>query len=165
MKYYPGRESLGTVEAVDQTMITQWNRVVGYSDLVYVIGDIAMGGNVEKTMGIYQRLNGTKILVTGNHDNKMLRNPKFFELFKEVHLTYHERVINGQLIVMCHFPIWEWHQIHRNSWHLHGHLHGKPHGIPGKILDVSADGHDLTPWSFEDVKRYMDKRELRTHHT
>jgi calcineurin-like phosphoesterase family protein len=43
-----------------------WNRVVAEDDLVYYLGDFAM--NVRSVPHLMQQLNGTKILIPGNHD-------------------------------------------------------------------------------------------------
>ena len=165
MKHYPdGRDRFVDVSALDEHMIRVWNEKIAPSDRVYHIGDVG-GFDIERTIKVVQRLNGSKFLVPGNHDRKALKNEKFRSLWATIYpYSYAEISCEGQPIVLCHFPIWEWMQIHRGWWHIHGHVHGKPTGIPGKILDVGVDGHDLSPWSWEEIVRYMDKRPVRTHH-
>lgn len=52
---------------MNEVMIKNWNEVVSPSDTIYHLGDFALG---PKTLwrGYMERLNGTKILVKGNHD-------------------------------------------------------------------------------------------------
>ena len=48
---------------------------------------------------------------------------------------------------------------------LHGHCHNNmdnwknEHMPKAKILDVGVDGHNFKPWSFEEIKEYMKKKE------
>src|SRR3989344_4017153 len=56
-----------TVEEMNETMIERWNRRVGKDDLVIHLGDFGLG-NKEKINEIRKRLNGTIILIKGNHD-------------------------------------------------------------------------------------------------
>lgn len=145
-----------------EEMIRIWNSHIQSRDIVYHLGDFDLKKDVVQ---IARRLNGSKYLVPGNHDRKAIKDPAFRREFAEVFpYSYAEISINRQMIVLSHFPYWEWNQIHRGAWHLHGHVHGKPTGIPGKILDVSADGNNLRPWSFERIEAYMSRRETRSHH-
>lgn len=163
-QWYPLRASLGDYVQQTEAMIERWNSVVQSKDIVYHIGDFGSYDEVYNTKVIRQ-LKGRIHLVPGNHDKRLLKNTGIIE---RCSLIYTERVVNvsvnGQPIVLCHFPIWEWHNIHRGYWHLHGHLHCKPHGIPGKIMDVSSDGHNLTPISFDYIKTQMDLLPVRLHH-
>jgi calcineurin-like phosphoesterase family protein len=164
MKHYPDRNRFGTVEELDEWMIQEWNKKIGKKDKVYHIGDFG-SFNVEHSTRVVRRLNGSKELVPGNHDKKHIKTDAFAREWAAIHpYSYKEISVEGQQIVLSHFPIWEWMQIHRGWWHVHGHVHGKPTGIPGKIIDAGVDGSGLLPRSFEEVKAYMDARELRTHH-
>jgi len=61
---------------MDKALIRNWNRVVGPHDLVYHLGDFAVGGG---PAGPYlDQLNGRIILIHGNHDERIdhLFNPK-----------------------------------------------------------------------------------------
>lgn len=164
MKHYPDRGRFASVDEVDEHMIDNWNSKIGRKDLVYHIGDFG-SFNVEHSIKIVRRLNGRKELVPGNHDRKHIASPIFAREWSQIHpYSYREISVEGQRIALCHFPLWEWMQIHRGWWHIHGHVHGKPTGIPGKILDVGVDGNNLTPWSFDEVKAFMEARPTRFHH-
>lgn len=56
-----------SVPEMDEMMIHQWNSVVGIDDTVFVLGDYAMGDR-QKGLQYLRRMNGTKVLVNGNHD-------------------------------------------------------------------------------------------------
>jgi calcineurin-like phosphoesterase family protein len=49
-----------------------------------------------------------------------------------------------------------WEKSHYNSWHLFGHSHGKLPSF-GKSFDIGVDTNDFYPYSFDEVKKIMDK--------
>lgn len=57
-----------SVEEMNATMIKNWNSVVGKDDLVIHLGDFAFG-NKQSARDIMNKLNGTKMLIMGNHDH------------------------------------------------------------------------------------------------
>jgi calcineurin-like phosphoesterase family protein len=53
---------------MDETLIQNWNKVVKPGDIVYHLGDVAMGDR--PALGsVMARLNGRKRLIVGNHDD------------------------------------------------------------------------------------------------
>ena len=58
-----------TAEEGDEFMVDRWNAVVRPEDKVYHLGDVAM----HKAGLATWRLNGTKVLIRGNHDIYKLR--------------------------------------------------------------------------------------------
>ena len=125
------------VDDMNEQMILEWNSKVASTDVVYILGDIAFC-SADKASEIVNRLNGSKHLIVGNHDEKNLKNARFRECFASVQ-HYLRLVYNKQLVIMCHFPIYDHDQAGRGSLMLHGHLHGTPHPIPGRIKDVGMD--------------------------
>lgn len=55
------------VDEMNAALIDRWNSTVTDRDVVYVLGDFAMG-RIADTLPLAQRLHGMKILVPGNHD-------------------------------------------------------------------------------------------------
>lgn len=160
-QFYPDtRGKFDTVEKLDAHIIKEWNNSIGPDDDVFLLGDLG-GGHPKHLDNCLWQLNGNKVLITGNHDKKIWRDVK--KHFVEVHQAYHEDWIEGQFVVMCHYPIWEWNSIHHGTYHVHGHLHGRPHNVPGRILDVGIDNHNLRPFSFEEIRQFMESREIRKH--
>lgn len=162
LKFYDHRAALGSADGVDEEMIKRWNARVGHNDVVYHLGDFSMG-RAARTKEVISQLNGKIILIPGNHDKLIHSDESIQRMFYQIAPMYHEVTIDRQHIVLCHFPIWEWHRIHYGSWHLHGHLHGKPHEIPGKIFDVGVDGNDLCVYHISEVEKYMLSKPTRTH--
>lgn len=56
-------------ENFNELIIKNWNKLVTPEDLVIHLGDVILGRNSELS-GITGRLNGTKVLARGNHDNE-----------------------------------------------------------------------------------------------
>ena len=70
------------VEEMNETIIVNWNKVIGKDDTVFHLGDFCLGGSAEWTK-ILDRLNGKIHLIVGNHDLKNLRQG-FINRFEEV---------------------------------------------------------------------------------
>lgn len=164
MQHYAHRSVFADEVEMTEFQITLWNSLIKPKDIVYHIGDFGAYHHAD-SIAVVKRLNGRKHLVPGNHDIKLIKQAEFTRHWTEVFpYSYKEISVDKQKIILCHYPIWEWNQLHRGSWHLHGHLHGKPHGIPGKILDVGVDGNALRPYNLSDVREFMETRPVRYHH-
>ena len=55
------------VERMDKVLINNWNKTVNKNDIVYHLGDFALGSKSYKQK-ILAELNGNIILIRGNHD-------------------------------------------------------------------------------------------------
>lgn len=110
------------VEEQDEYIIKQWNSVVNADDDVWELGDISWYA-ADKTIEIFNRLNGNKHLCVGNHDQKLLKNDNVRKLFVEI-VDYKEIYLNNKSgIVLCHYPI-PCYNKHLYGWyHLYGHVH------------------------------------------
>jgi calcineurin-like phosphoesterase family protein len=144
------KRPFSTVDEMNAALIERWNRKVGAGDLVYHLGDFAWGD----WEPILEQLNGDIILIRGGHDKKSAR--KFTSRFLHV-ADLLDIVVEGYAVVLCHYCLRVWNKSHYDSWHLFGHSHGQLPAF-GKSLDVGVDGHDFTPWSWEEVKDYMAGR-------
>lgn len=106
----------------DYYIINNWNNAVGYDDDVYLLGDISWYGST-KTIEIFDKLNGNIHLIRGNHDNKVLKNPKLRERFCEI-TDYKELTDDkGNGLVLCHYPLITFKNHYYNWWHFYGHVH------------------------------------------
>jgi calcineurin-like phosphoesterase family protein len=126
------------VSHMNSEMIRMWNDLICDDDVVYILGDVCFM-RLDDAVATVRELKGKKILIEGNHDQKLLKNSEFRSCFAEIH-KYLDINRNGVKIVMFHYPIAEWDQQYRGSVHFHGHLHGKPSGIERyRARDVSID--------------------------
>ena len=148
-------------EKMNETLISNWNSVVGKNDLVYHLGDIGFASHT-KIRSILERLNGKIHLIQGNHDKwKVIKklNDLFVAVdnYKEIKHQYEKEVYH---ICMMHYPIASWNRSHYGSLMLHGHAHGGYIGN-GKIIDVGVDTElaNYYPLLLDDVIEYSKKLE------
>lgn len=166
MKFCPATRPWSSVEEMDNAMIEQWNIQVSPEDTVYILGDFSFH-KLQKTLEILYRLNGKKTLIIGNHDEHLLKHPEFRNVFYGVYpyaCIELPNPVDGtpQLVVMLHYPIYEWNRMHRGAFHLHGHVHGKEIPVDGRIMDVGFDPHGrLLSW--EEVYNTLIDKPIRTH--
>jgi calcineurin-like phosphoesterase family protein len=144
-----------TVEAMDEALISRWNDCVGPDDIVYHLGDFSYRST--KAADTYrQRLNGTIHLISGNHDDQTLRDHAGLFASVQTMLTIK---VEGQRLVLFHFPLREWPHAYSGAWHLFGHVHGnlddQPHGFS---LDVGVDSHQFRPWSMRELTTKFEHR-------
>jgi calcineurin-like phosphoesterase family protein len=160
MKFNPHTRPYSSLEDMDEKMIESWNKDVAPGSLVYILGDVSFY-KPKKTVEILNNLNGSKILIKGNHDSSNLKDQGFRDCFIEIH-DYFEAKIVDRYMCLFHFPIYDWHKIHHGAYHLHGHVHGKHLGIGGRILDVGWDNFGRVV-SYDEVVYILDQSEVRVH--
>ena len=152
------------VDDMTEQLVKRWNAKVPEDGIVFINGDFAYSGNIEKLRALLARLNGEKHLIFGNHDhqNKLTR-PSVQSLFESAHEMLYLEVQEGdhiQGIHLCHYPMVSWNQKERGSWNLFGHIHSGPSTqrihrmfpfIPGQY-DVGVDNNDYAPISYIEVR-------------
>lgn len=163
------------VHEMHKSLITNWNHKISENDIVFILGDFAHTGDVEKIKLLLVALNGIKYLILGNHDyqNKFNRK-KVRDLFAGTYdildIKIHDDEIEDgyQWINLCHYPIESWSKRQKGSWHLHGHIHSGPKStssdrniqfFPNRY-DVGVDNNMYTPLSYQEVKTIITKQNL-----
>jgi calcineurin-like phosphoesterase family protein len=110
-----------TVEEMDNTLIKNWNKAVSNEDCVWILGDISWHDD-KKTAEIFKQLNGTKILIKGNHDS-IKRGSELVKCFTSVQ-DYAEFYLDKKnKVIMSHYPMPFWNGQFRDTIHLYGHVH------------------------------------------
>jgi calcineurin-like phosphoesterase family protein len=151
------------VEYMNETMISEWNDIVEQKDTVYILGDVAFLPSL-KAINIMKRLSGNKILIAGNHDKKILKDPVFRSCFQSIH-DYLEVNYDGTKICMFHYPIAEWNQMHRGSVHFHGHLHGSVSGMEEyRCRDMGMDATGSIVITMEEAIASAMTGKIKGHH-
>ncbi len=77
-------------ENFEKRLEKNWNRVVGENDVVVIPGDISWGMHIEECLEDFRfldSLNGTKIIMKGNHDYWWATKSKTEKFFAENDLT------------------------------------------------------------------------------
>lgn len=120
-----------TVEEMEHVIITNWNKKVKNSDIVYILGDFCFKSPTE-WIRLLSILNGEKHLIIGNHDENRLNN-EIIRMFKTVQF-YKEVKDCGRKVILSHYPILFYKQAYSsNTYMLFGHVHNKTEEV--KFVD------------------------------
>ncbi|CTQ47340.1 metallophosphoesterase [Roseibium aggregatum] len=142
-----------SVEEMDETLIDLWNGIVGKNDRVIHLGDFAYKCDADQLKRIFNRLNGRKTLIVGNHDNERTLRLPWDNLDirgKEISVAqqlYHKFPgPDGRQIpfFLSHYAARTWPGLHRGSCHVFGHSHGRMPDL-GRSCDV---GVDVPEWNY-----------------
>lgn len=107
------------VEEMNAELIRRWNEAVRPCDTVYVLGDM-FWVNMSTAIEVLNQLNGTIILVKGNHDR--CYDARLKKCFAKV-VDYLEVEDGEDHIVLSHYPI-PCFKNHFYGWlHFYGHVH------------------------------------------
>lgn len=158
---------------MNEEMIRRWNETVGPDDLVFHLGDVALG-SIADSLPLVGRLNGYKILVPGNHDrifsgeSERKRErflPEYWKVFQAVAAeTVHGELADGTRFVMSHFPYQG--DSHENDRHvdkrptdyglhlIHGHIHEKRR-TEGRMINVGVDVNNFRPVSEDEIINWV----------
>lgn len=129
----------------DEAIVERWNALVRPEDEVWHLGDFAFDCSLEHARSVFDRLNGTKHLIIGNHERLGRRLP-----WASQHDGIHQIAVDGRRLVLCHYAMRVWPGIWRGALHLYGHTHGS---LPGtrRSADVGVDCWDLRPVALPEI--------------
>lgn len=146
------------------TIVSRWNTEVKPGDVIYHLGDFALSWgkkHIDVIDKLLSMLNGNKWLIVGNHDRAEVTKNMRWNQVKDYHeIKIDLGGIHKQRIVMSHYPMRSWNQMHRGAWMLHGHSHGSLTDIGGRIMDVGVDCHGYRPISVDEIAEFMSGREV-----
>lgn len=137
------RPDFTDIEQHNETLIKNWNSIVKPKDKVYHLGDIGFK-SFSQIQVIFNRLNGTKVLIKGNHDNFKLS--QYAQLFKDVRACH-----QLDKFILTHIPIHP-DSLYRWKANIHGHLHDLIIEN-NKYFNVSVEHINYTPIDFEIIKK------------
>jgi calcineurin-like phosphoesterase family protein len=129
----------------DAALIRNWNEVVSVDDEVWHLGDFARGASAQ-VGELLSALNGRKHLIIGNNDE-----PATIKCGRWASIQHYAEIeLNGQLLILCHYPFRTWNKIGKKSINLHGHSHGRLTPAP-RQYDVGVDAQGLRPVSLNTI--------------
>lgn len=147
-----------SVEEMDEHMVERWNSVVGKGDRVWHLGDFAFGRDA---LDIAGRLNGTKELILGNHDQ--YPNAAYLQYFRKLHGAVYLR---EKMFIMTHVPVHPGNLAGSKCFNIHGHFHEKfvQRKINGKewindprFINVSVEQINYTPINGEEILKRVEE--------
>ena len=158
---------------MNEELIKRHNSRVREQDTCVFVGDFSFA-NSEKTKAVLDAMNGTKVLIQGNHDKKSTVN-KFDVAFMEARIT-----IAGYPVTIKHYPL-KWpkfshlkerfvrfinnvpdpryldrHPVDEGQLHIHGHTHSKEK-FRGNQIHVGVDAWDYYPVSLKEISKYIQQ--------
>ena len=158
-----------SVEEMNETLIRNWNEVVPPDGRVFHLGDFAFGGEAEWN-SVLSRLNGKIFIILGNHDIQNIKSEAMerFEAVAQQMLIG----VDGQKIILNHYPLLAFGGSYHNIWQLFGHVHSGPYtqtaeeSTRGKDIprlanlfptqyDVGVDNNEFRPVPFARLKEII----------
>jgi calcineurin-like phosphoesterase family protein len=142
------------VDQMNLSMHRLWNETVQPSDTVYYLGDLAFYHTFEQAQALLASLHGNKVLIRGNHDDKLFRPKRwleagFVDVRQEMKVT-----IGKYKVLLSHYPR-KWGLDSPLAYRLHGHVH-QQYVTKGRSLNLSVDVHSFIPVSEPQVVKFLD---------
>lgn len=165
-----------SLKHMHETLVYNYNQIVKPSDICYFLGDIAFKNN-EESQSIISKLNGTKILIRGNHDPGV---NSCYDMGFDVVLHGANIQLGKTKITMLHCPLMgvpreltedgsSWHNEHKFSqfsmpdygqYHVHGHCHfERKDRIRDRQFEVGVRANRYEPVSMSEIESWIMKRE------
>ena len=164
-----------TIQEHDDELIRRWNTSVKPRDIVFHLGDLALG-DIEATVRRTACLHGHKFLVPGNHDRvfsgriKPASAERYRALYEDAGWTILPEIFEHRLgrhdVRLSHFPSsGDSHGPDRydalrpdpaGTPVIHGHVHGE-FATLGRGFNVGVDIHDFTPVPASTIVRWLDQ--------
>jgi calcineurin-like phosphoesterase family protein len=169
------------LEHMHRVLINNYNSCVKQNDICYFLGDMVFCK--ESTKNVLSKLNGTKVIIVGNHD------PGYNSLYNlGFDVAMHQATIflGKNKITLSHCPLLgvyredtsnmiggvpgsNWHGEHKHQkfsvensgqFHIHGHIHSPNKGRSVKILDrqfdVGVPSNNYTPVSLSEIESWIN---------
>lgn len=170
------------LDHMHRVLINNYNAQVPKDGLCYFLGDIGMSNN-ETLSKVLAQLNGTKILILGNHDKQ---HNAMYGLGFDVVLNNATIYVAGERVTMSHCPLRRvyredivkvegemWHGEFKNvaysvtdegQFHLHGHIHSGPANdkkrIDNRQMDVGVPANKYRPLHISEIESWIAKTKL-----
>lgn len=167
-----------SLEEMHEELIRRHNSLVDPSDTVYMLGDISFSGP-QGTKKILDRMDGSKILIRGNHDKGANEYFLKHKIYEEIYDSVEIFIANTN-VILCHYPYaptkWEkarhklrnfwkfWRREKYNelrfmerrpkdqgAWLLHGHVHNA-WKTKRKQINVGVDRWDFYPVPLDTIE-------------
>jgi calcineurin-like phosphoesterase family protein len=177
LKFEPKNRPFKTIEEHDEKIVKTWNHYIRPFDVVYHMGDIGMKCTSEYMKSIFDRLNGVKILIRGNHDkytDGSLYRLGFSAILQEAKV----RINKNTIVKVSHYPYLEGEldqldyvpnspelrPTDEGMWLLHGHSHGNTPKIvrETKVINLCWD-HWKKPVSVKEIIKIIKEKESENH--
>lgn len=170
------------LDDMHRTLIKNFNKQVPEDGLTYFLGDIVVG-SFDSGKEFISKLNGTKILIVGNHDRAF---QSCYDMGFDAVMYNSTIIIHKQIVTMSHCPLMgvpredtsqypqmglNWHGEYKKQnfsvenkgqFHLHGHIHSRPNNgksqkILGRQFDVGVPANNYRPVHISEIESWIYK--------
>jgi calcineurin-like phosphoesterase family protein len=171
------------IDHMHRVLINNYNACVPEDGICYFLGDMGFTNN-EKFKSVIKQLNGTKVLILGNHDKGY---NAMYDVGFDVVLNTATLYIATERVTLTHCPLRGvfredttgmrntvdgemWHGETRHlqysvtdegQFHLHGHIHSGPANnklrTDGKQMDVGVPANDYRPVSLSQIESWINR--------
>ena len=114
------------VNELNEELISRWNNKVGKGDIVYILGALIWRTENDSAPELFKQLNGTKILIKGNHD-RFLHNAKAkaalsgIKEYDDILVTLKDGTVKRCILSHYYIPMYNGYRY--GAIHLHAHSH------------------------------------------
>ena len=133
------------IEQMNEYIIKAWNSVVSPNDTVVHLGDFAWTKDQRRLNYIVSRLNGTIMLIRGNHDNPQRLHDAGIAVSTKSYVQYEN-------LLLSHRPV---RPKNKRVVNLHGHLHKQR--LRGKHINACIDIAGYIPVRIEKYIKHANK--------
>lgn len=146
-----------TVWEMNNAILKNWNNIIKYDDIVYILGDLMLNDN-EEGVELLKNLNGKKRIILGNHDTNA-RITLYDNIYNTEVIGYADRLdYNGYHFYLSHYPTFIANldgkrSLKQRMINLFGHTHVKDKFYQDNptMYNVALDAHNNTPVSIEQI--------------
>jgi len=135
-----------SIDEMNDRLICNWNSIVQPADIVYHLGDFALGP-AEQVRSYRHRLNGVIEIVMGNHDHRSVG------FWTNLGIKAHKRPITIDGMIFSHAPV-----VFPELPNVHGHIHENTTNIEGIHVCVSVEQINYTPIAIEKVRELVNEK-------
>jgi len=170
------KRPFGSVDEMNRELIRRWNERVAPDDVVWHLGDLALGRDIRQQVAMTAQLNGRRRLVPGNHDRVATffeggdQRAKYWRVYEdagwEIMPEELELEIGGHPVVVSHFPYvgdsqhmeryLDQRPDDRGLPVIHGHVHGEFAEL-GRQFNVGVDVRDYAPVDESEIIEWLER--------
>ena len=150
---------------MNQVIIDRWNNVVAPDDIVYHLGDVMMGADIDVILKILSQLNGKKYLAYGNHDT-IARLEAFTQarVFEDIQMGYRIKLAKNKTGILTHYPTIVTNGDESRTFNFFGHTHQTTNfyeyiepQYKYTMYHVGLDSHNCTPVPLEAARDEINR--------
>lgn len=142
-----------SVNEMNEAIVNNWNQTVSDDDIVYLLGDVAMGSDLQASLRLINKLKGKKYLAYGNHDTEArIKAFKTNHFFEDIQMGYRLKY-KKHMFILTHYPTITANGDDLRVINLYGHTHQKDNFFEDKsyMYHVGVDSYDCTPVLLETI--------------